>query len=143
MSMLNHITGLPKDERPEHVEVLYTFKVPPSAEPSLPEGARVVDVAEILFLPELLEMKEKWAGSMRLSTFITGDLGSVNVQKGVMAEGKKARITEADVKKAIESDDLSGVTGYVCGPPIMTDWLIQLMVESGLEEKNVLCEKWW
>ena len=33
---------------------------------------------------------------------------------------------------------------YVCGPPAMTDWAVGVLRRSiGMEEKRVLCEKWW
>ena len=33
---------------------------------------------------------------------------------------------------------------YVCGPPAMTEWAVEVLQRSiGMEEKRVLCEKWW
>ena len=33
---------------------------------------------------------------------------------------------------------------YVCGPPSMTDWAVSVLSRSeGMEDKRVLCEKWW
>ena len=36
------------------------------------------------------------------------------------------------------------VVAYVCGPPSMTDWAVDVLKGSiGMDEKRVLCEKWW
>lgn len=36
------------------------------------------------------------------------------------------------------------VVAYVCGPRAMTDWAVDVLRGSkGMEEKRVLCEKWW
>ena len=36
------------------------------------------------------------------------------------------------------------VVAYVCGPPLMTDWAVDVLEKSiGMEKKRVLCEKWW
>lgn len=142
MSMLNHITGRPKGDRPTNVQVLYAFKVPPVEEEGL-GGERVVNAAEILFLPELLEMEREWDGDLKLKTFVTGDLENVNAQLGFLASAEKRRMTEVDVRDTIGTESLPDTTGYVCGPPVMTDWLIQLMVSRGLDDNRVLCEKWW
>lgn len=37
-----------------------------------------------------------------------------------------------------------GVVAYVCGPSGMTDEFIKLIgSQEGMEERRVLCEKWW
>ena len=36
------------------------------------------------------------------------------------------------------------VMAYVCGPPLMTDWAVDVLKGSiGMDDKKVLCEKWW
>ena len=36
------------------------------------------------------------------------------------------------------------VVAYVCGPPPMTDWAVDVLQRSeGMDQKRVLCEKWW
>jgi len=38
----------------------------------------------------------------------------------------------------------SRTLAYVCGPPAMTDWAVAKLKEiEGMDEKRVLCEKWW
>ena len=37
-----------------------------------------------------------------------------------------------------------GVVAYVCGPRHMTDWAVQTLSSAeGMENRRVLCEKWW
>ena len=36
------------------------------------------------------------------------------------------------------------VVAYVCGTPVMSDWAVDVLKGSiGMDEKRVLCEKWW
>ena len=37
-----------------------------------------------------------------------------------------------------------GVVAYVCGPPPLTDWAVNVLREAeGMGKERVLCEKWW
>lgn len=43
-----------------------------------------------------------------------------------------------------EPGERTGVVAYVCGPAGMTDEVVgALRRADGMEEKRVLCEKWW
>jgi len=55
------------------------------------------------------------------------------------------RITSDDLFEALGSADRRQNTlVYVCGLPAMTDDFVeQLRKAPGMDEKNVLCEKWW
>ncbi len=57
----------------------------------------------------------------------------------------KGRITHQDLADALgrETEGGNGVI-YVCGPPIMTDDFVQESKNApGMDERRVLCEKWW
>ena len=41
-------------------------------------------------------------------------------------------------------DGRKGVVAYVCGPPPLTDWAVDVLRGAeGMEKERVLCEKWW
>ena len=41
-------------------------------------------------------------------------------------------------------EEREGVVAYVCGPPTMSDWAVGVLDRSeGMDQKRVLCEKWW
>ncbi|CAF9919642.1 MAG: hypothetical protein ALECFALPRED_001246 [Alectoria fallacina] len=55
------------------------------------------------------------------------------------------RFEEKDLEVALGPvAERKGIVAYVCGPPPMTDWAIEVLKRSkGMDEKRVLCEKWW
>ena len=57
------------------------------------------------------------------------------------------RITKHDLEAAVNDvvdDKRKGILAYVCGPPSMTDWAVSTLKSmSDIDEKKVLCEKWW
>lgn len=55
------------------------------------------------------------------------------------------RITHDDLFEALGPEDKRPNTVvYVCGLPDMTDKYVELLQKApGMEEKRVLCEKWW
>ena len=55
------------------------------------------------------------------------------------------RFVNQDLEAALgPGAERKGVVAYVCGPPAMTDWAVGVLRRSeGMEEKRVLCEKWW
>ena len=57
------------------------------------------------------------------------------------------RITQHDFEDALNGmdyDQRKGVVAYVCGPPSMTDWAVEILrYTPGVVRKRVLCEKWW
>jgi NAD(P)H-flavin reductase len=151
MSMISHIYSLSDEEKPSSVEVLYSFKVPPPGQTStLESGKQLFGTDEVLFLAELLEMKQNWSShksvTMGLQLFLTGDAASADVDDGFPKDIEKRRLADEDVRDVLglaESKAKGSVVGYVCGPPQMTDQLVQTMKDAGLDESNVLCEKWW
>lgn len=55
------------------------------------------------------------------------------------------RITWEDVLSALGPvTERAGVVAYVCGPRGLTDEFVEVLKsQEGMEEKRVLCEKWW
>ena len=55
------------------------------------------------------------------------------------------RMEVADLLEAIGPvQERMGIVAYVCGPPMMTDWAVNVLSKAeGMEKKRVLCEKWW
>lgn len=55
------------------------------------------------------------------------------------------RVVQADLIQALGPvSERHGVVAYVCGPSGMTDEFIKVLEsQEGMEERRVLCEKWW
>lgn len=55
------------------------------------------------------------------------------------------RITQEDLKEALGPvAERDGVVAYVCGPAGMTDEITYALAHAeGMEQKRVLCERWW
>lgn len=93
-------------------------------------------------------MKEAKGCYVQLDLFLTGvsadqlskatELPSSNV--------KSTRITNADLEAALGHDIeiRKSTVCYICGPPRTTDQFVEyLKGREGMDEKRVLCEKWW
>ena len=49
-----------------------------------------------------------------------------------------------DEAKDHDDNTINNSVVYICGPPAMTDEIVRrLKEEEGMEERRVLCEKWW
>jgi len=60
--------------------------------------------------------------------------------------GRTGRIDAAELRSALDEAAVphEGVLAYVCGPPAMTDELVEVLrTELGLSEGRVRFEKWW
>lgn len=55
------------------------------------------------------------------------------------------RFQEKDLETALGPvAERESVVAYVCGPPPMTDWAVDVLGKAeGMDERRVLCEKWW
>lgn len=55
------------------------------------------------------------------------------------------RFEEKDLETALGPiAERESTVAYVCGPLPMTDWAVEVLRTSkGMDEKRVLCEKWW
>ena len=147
ISILSHIAvcGPQLDE----VRMLYSTKIPTN-------GSRPAD---ILFVPRLLDI---FSGSTyvkgRLQLFLTGTWDHSTIQSNHIASfldncGKmesvsafSRRPSDTDLLDAAgrSRDERTGTVYYVCGPPDMTDSLVQFFSDQeGVSPEQVLCEKWW
>ena len=55
------------------------------------------------------------------------------------------RFEEKDLETALGPvAERESTVAYVCGPPAMTDWAVDVLRSSkGMDQERVLCEKWW
>ena len=55
------------------------------------------------------------------------------------------RFDAKDLQAALgPKEERENVVAYVCGPPMMSDWAVDVLKGSiGMDERKVLCEKWW
>ena len=55
------------------------------------------------------------------------------------------RFGEKDLETALGPvAERESTVAYVCGPPAMTDWAVDVLKRSkGMDQERVLCEKWW
>ena len=55
------------------------------------------------------------------------------------------RFEEKDLEIALGPvAERGSIVAYVCGPPKMTDWAVDVLKRSeGMKQERVLCEKWW
>ncbi|EXJ74442.1 uncharacterized protein A1O5_02738 [Cladophialophora psammophila CBS 110553] len=109
---------------------------------------------EILFEKRLKDIAEKWKNHDRVdfkyTLFVTsGESGTERTKEDEVEDGNMAtryrRITHDDLFEALGPEGGRDHTVvYVCGLPAMTDEFVALLAKApGMEERRVLCEKWW
>ncbi|KIX92150.1 uncharacterized protein Z520_12143 [Fonsecaea multimorphosa CBS 102226] len=146
MSMISamHVLGADKlGGMPRTVRVLYASRRERNDETGAEE--------EILFEKRLKGIAEKWRDHDRVdfkySLFVTS--GTEETKQDEVAEGNIAtryrRIKHDDLFDALGPEGSRAHTAvYVCGLPTMTDEFVALLQKApGMEERRVLCEKWW
>ncbi|KAF2476376.1 uncharacterized protein BDR25DRAFT_210488 [Lindgomyces ingoldianus] len=157
ISMLSYIReeNVPLD----HVRLLYSTKLP----------SKTSTKSEVLFLPRILDLfctskpPPRQNHRDRLELFFTGTLdGSLLccnedvlfqsfVLPGFESEGNLpvvawgGRINEHALSSAVGNEKERGsAVFYVCGPPDMTDSIVQYLKDrENVAPESVLCEKWW
>lgn len=109
-------------------------------------------VSDILFLERLASVFESLGNEGKFELFLTkgqrvekGD-GSEKLMvggKGVVV--KRRRIMDSDLLDALGPvKERKGTVCYICGVPTMTDQFVEKLKKAeGMEEGNVLSEKWW
>lgn len=114
-----------------------------------------LDTQKILFLPRLMDLVAAVADpNVTLSLFVTGTGDSGAIEHGRLPNRTFGRrLREEDLRSAIDGHkqnvfgaqhDRQRTLCYVCGPPSMTDEIVQFLSrEEGMSEARVLCEKWW
>lgn len=123
------------------VRILYASK--------LPQGG----VKDVLFLPRIAEQFKQGRLRGRLRVFATGAPLDSHPQDGVGEELEKAdidiqagRFSHDDLRAAIGREEQDSCVVYVCGPPTMTDEIVEMMTSAeglGLQKCQVMTEKWW
>lgn len=92
--------------------------------------------------------------NVTLSLFLTGTGDSGVIEHGRYPNRTFARrIGEADLVRALDGykqspygaeHDRQRTVCYVCGPPTMTDEVVEFMRhQPRMADDRVLCEKWW
>lgn len=156
MSMMSYIN----QEYPDlETRLIYSTKVP----------SRETDPTEVLFLNEILELfriPRSISTKDRIELFYTGtwdgsDMGTrsdalihplmsltlpqIDSTTEVPVTAWTHRIDDSALRSAVGNEKEARATVfYVCGPPDMTDSMVKFIKDQpAVNEKHVLCEKWW
>ncbi|KAL7922095.1 hypothetical protein ACQKWADRAFT_293434 [Trichoderma austrokoningii] len=143
MSMLSYIAEGHTAAAAVDVSFMYASKLPASG-----------NLADIVFLDRIVRAfgEGKVKGRLKLFTTAAGDKAASQQQQqqqetryinGAPVEIQPRRLTIADIHEAIGGeDDQKGTVVYVCGPPPMTDELVEKLA-AVMDSRRVLTEKWW
>ena len=140
MSILSHLSNL--DPIPFEIRFLYTLRDPGDERMG---DERMGD--EILFLGRLVKIFNLLEKEEALQVFLTSGKRESGViwcnENEVPFNGR--RIGKRDLEQALgEVEERKGTVVYICGVPGMTDEFVKIAKEAeGMDERHVLCEKWW
>ncbi|KAJ5769907.1 uncharacterized protein N7511_001958 [Penicillium nucicola] len=152
ISIISHLNNNdPNTTLPHKLHILYSTRLPKGhGDLSLEEK-----LEQILFLPRLRQIMLSQLQSRRteihLHLFLTGL--SVESDWSELHEAglsiNRGRISESYLHDVVvnssEAKDLGDTVCYVCGPPAMTDSIVEVlggMLGEG-REKRIFFEKWW
>jgi Na+-transporting NADH:ubiquinone oxidoreductase subunit NqrF len=84
----------------------------------------------------------------RLELFFTGHPSLVEnseFTKALPPDTQFRRLNDAALESAAgNKEERESSLYYVCGPPFMTDYVVDfLRQQDGVNPDSVLCEKWW
>ena len=139
---------------PGRVRVLYTSRrLKKKNENGDGDGEQEEEEA-ILFEERMVALARKWGGSKSIDykyTLFETQKGKGSTVEAALDESgahaiiKRRRIDHSDLREALGPDqDRANTVVYVCGVPQMTDEFVDfLKKQPGMDEKRVLCEKWW
>jgi NAD(P)H-flavin reductase len=118
ISIISHIYNItPKDKVPM-ITFIYSTKA----------------YSKVLFLERLRDISNTLNERLKLKVFITSD------QDHKEHIGSNRRFTDEDLTEAVGKG--GNTVCYVCGPPKMTDHVVELL--GGIVgSERVFCEKWW
>ncbi|KAJ5567662.1 hypothetical protein N7535_006968 [Penicillium sp. DV-2018c] len=151
ISILSHLNNNePHTTKPKTIRVLYSSR--------LPQGTASTDTKldAILFLPRIRQIIRSQESSHRLQISLDLFLTNLASSADLISAGSTSditihtgRISDADLRAAALGTDAEldprGTVCYVCGPPPMTDAVVeslrQILGEDGIQ--RVLFEKWW
>lgn len=133
ISMISHMHHA--NTMPSSVEFIYATK--------LADG-------QVLFADRLLHIASNRPEQLKLKFFLTkpGERDAEPFQDirmaGLSVSPAHRRLSSDDVLEALGDAQRDKTVCYVCGPPQMTDELVELLREQdGMSADRVLCEKWW
>lgn len=130
---------------PKKVTILYSSK-------KTIDGAGQAE--EVLFEHRLRAIAKKWVGKtkdadLQYRFFETGSKSNATSnQEDTNTDNcqyLRRRMTHQDLFDALGPEDKRANTlAYVCGLPDMTDGFVDVLKTApGMDERRVLCEKWW
>jgi ferredoxin-NADP reductase len=110
---------------------------------------------EVLFYRRIRAIAESCERDGKVDfKFVLHETGGEGMERVSDADGSMKSENVEHKSRRIEYGDLLDCLGpeeerkktvvYVCGPPMMTDEFVGALGKvSGMENKRVLCEKWW
>lgn len=117
------------------------------------------NITSILFLKRIHELFERDLAQKRYhyTVFYTDPFPTERKPSNFIRRGKDPsyvgehhriefrRFEEKDLETALGPvAERESTVAYVCGPPAMTDWAVDVLKRSkGMDQERVLCEKWW
>lgn len=135
ISMLSHLSK--QDELPFDIKFLYTLRDPGPSR----SGDSILFLERLIKIFNLLEKEDS------LQMFLTSGTGEDGViecnENDVDFKGR--RIGKDDLLEALGTvEERRNTFIYICGVPGMTDEFVKTAKEAeGMDERHVLCEKWW
>ena len=147
MSMLRSM----EDPLPQ-VELLYAVRKPLVVEGGFCEE-HGLPTSGVLFLENLLSFASIDSHWLSMKLYLTGNgrsggnqdiLEKVAKQPNVeVYDGRRWKHKELEAALG-EQHERDQTVAYVCGPPKMTDEVVEVLRgASGMKEDWVFCEKWW
>ena len=106
-------------------------------------------VGRILFEERLEAIARRWEDvegiDVTLELFETGEGARGDDGGDGVAKRRKGRVRHEDLLAALGPEaERANTVVYVCGVPGMTDEFVEVLKKApGMQEKRVLCEKWW
>ncbi|KAK1237508.1 hypothetical protein MKX08_003133 [Trichoderma sp. CBMAI-0020] len=140
VSMLSYIAdGHGQDAAALDVSFLYASKMPTSG-----------NLSDIVFLDRVTRAfgEGKVKGKVKLFITAARDVATPQQQQetryinGAPVEIQPRRLTITDINEVIGGEDHGGTVVYVCGPPPMTDELVENLA-AVMDSRRVLTERWW
>lgn len=131
--MIDHMHRI--DTMPSKVHFIYSSKV-----------GKEHTAGQVLSLQRLVDISQTRGGQLELHLFFTGGSEVQYIQEApYRGIAQSRRLKSNDLEPLLENVETNKSTiCYVCGPPAMTDELVDfLQNQPGLEQARVLCEKWW
>lgn len=134
VSMLSYIAE-GNEQGVGDVRFIYASKLPRSGK-----------LSDIVFLDRITSLfgEGKVKGEVKLFVTAAGSAVSQETSSinGAQVEVQARRLTMEDVEAAIGDREDQGTVVYVCGPPTMTDELVEKLA-AVVDPQRVLTERWW